>query len=163
LGAIVGRYAGRINNAAFVLNDKKIELTKNHEAHQLHGGFEGFSKAIWSVKRLESNTIVLEYVSQDNEECFPGRLTTEVIYTLTEDNELKVDMRAFSTEDTVINLTQHTYFNLEGHAEDIISQELVVNSSKTLETNIENIPTGKFFEIARSPFDFSSPKNVQRK
>lgn len=163
LGAIVGRYAGRINNAAFVLNGKKIELTKNHEAHQLHGGFEGFSKAIWSVKRLESNTIVLEYVSQDNEECFPGQLTTEVIYTLTEDNELKIDMRAFSTEDTVINLTQHTYFNLEGHAEDIMNQELVVNSSKTLETNIENIPTGKFFEIARSPFDFSVPKKCPTK
>lgn len=158
LGAIVGRYAGRINNAAFVLNGIKIELTKNHGVHQIHGGVEGFSKALWEVKRLESNTIVLEYISQDNEEHFPGQLTTQVSYTLTEENELKVDMMAKSTEDTIINLTQHSYFNLDGHSEDIINQELVVNSSKTLETNIENIPTGKFFEIARSPFDFSSPK-----
>jgi aldose 1-epimerase len=163
LGAIVGRYAGRINSAAFILNGNTIELTKNHGNHQIHGGVEGFSKALWEVKRLESNTIVLEYVSQDNEEHFPGQLTTQVSYTLTEENELKVDMMAKSTEDTIINLTQHSYFNLDGHSEDIINQELVVNSSKTLETNIENIPTGKFFEIARSPFDFSSPKECPTK
>jgi aldose 1-epimerase len=158
LGAIVGRYAGRINNATFVLNNKKIELTKNHDNHQIHGGVEGFSKALWEVKKHESNTIVMEYVSQDNEEHFPGQLITQVTYTLTEENELKVDMMAKSTEDTIINLTQHSYFNLDSHSEDIINQELVVNSFKTLETNIENIPTGKFFEIARSPFDFSSPR-----
>jgi aldose 1-epimerase len=158
LGAIVGRYAGRINNAAFILNGNTIELTKNHGIHQIHGGVEGFSKALWEVKKRESNTIILEYISQDNEEHFPGQLTTQVTYTLTEENELKVDIMAKSTEDTIINLTQHSYFNLDGHSEDIMNQELVVNSSKTLETNIENIPTGKFFEIARSPFDFSSPK-----
>jgi len=163
LGAIVGRYAGRINNAAFILNGNTIELTKNHGIHQIHGGVEGFSKALWEVKKRESNTIILEYISQDNEEHFPGQLTTQVTYTLTEENELKVDIMAKSTEDTIINLTQHSYFNLDGHSEDIMNQELVVNSSKTLETNIENIPTGKFFEIARSPFDFSSPKECPTK
>lgn len=158
IGAIVGRYAGRINNATFVLNDKKIELTKNHGVHNLHGGKSGFSIAFWNVISLTESSITLEYVSQNNEENFPGELTTTITYTVTETDELEVKMMAKSTEDTIINLTQHSYFNLDGHSEDIINQELVVNSSKTLETNIENIPTGKFFEIARSSFDFSSPK-----
>jgi aldose 1-epimerase len=105
----------------------------------------------------------LEYISQDNEEHFPGQLSTQVTYTLTEENELNVEMQAKTTEDTIINLTQHSYFNLDGHSEDIMNQELVVNSSKTLETNIENIPTGRFFEIARSPFDFSAPKKCPTK
>jgi aldose 1-epimerase len=163
LGAIVGRYAGRINNATFVLNGNTIELTKNHGVHQIHGGVEGFSKALWEVKKQESNTIVLEYLSQDNEELFPGKLTTQVTYTLTKENELKVDMISKSTEDTIINLTQHSYFNLDGHSKEISNQQLVVNSSKTLETTIENIPTGRFFEIVKSPFDFSIPKECPAK
>lgn len=163
LGALVGRYAGRISNATFILNRRKIELTKNHGAHQIHGGVEGFSKAVWEVKTVTANAIVLEYTSQDNEEHFPGVLTTQVTYTLTEENELKVEMTAKTTEDTIINLTQHSYFNLDGHSETIINQELFVNSSKTLETNHENIPTGNFFEIARSPFDFNSPKECPQK
>jgi aldose 1-epimerase len=163
LGALVGRYAGRINNSEFILNEDKIVLTKNHGAHQLHGGSNGFSKALWEVKNVASNAITLEYISQDNEENFPGQLTTQVNYTVTDENELKVEMIATSTEDTIINLTQHSYFNLDGHSEDIVNQELFVNSSETLETNIENIPTGRFFEIARSPFDFNLPKECPTK
>lgn len=163
IGAIVGRYAGRINNATFVLNNKKVELTKNHGSHSLHGGKSGFSIAFWNVISLTESSITLEYVSQNNEENFPGELTTTITYTVTETDELEVKMMAKSTEDTIINLTQHSYFNLDGHSEDIINQELVVNSSKTLETNIENIPTSKFFEVARSPFDFSSPKECPTK
>lgn len=163
LGAIVGRYAGRINNAEFILNDEKIKLTKNHGAHQLHGGSNGFSKALWKVNNITSNSIILEYISADKEENFPGQLTTHVTYTVTEENELKVEMIATSTEDTIINLTQHSYFNLDGHSEDIVNQELFVNSSKTLETNIDNIPTGRFFEVARSPFDFSFTKECPTK
>ncbi|WP_298140268.1 aldose epimerase family protein [Flavobacterium sp.] len=163
LGTIVGRYAGRINNAEFILNEDKIVLTKNHGSHQLHGGINGFSKALWNVKNVTSNAITLEYISAANEENFPGQLTTQVTYTITEDNELKVDMIAKSTEDTIINLTQHSYFNLDGQSEDIVNQDLFVNSSKTLETNIENIPTGRFFEVARSPFDFNSSKECPTK
>jgi len=163
LGATVGRYAGRIKNAEFILNGNKVELTKNHGSHQIHGGINGFSKALWNVKSFTKNSIMLEYISLENEENFPGQLTTQVTYTLTEENELKVEMIAKSTEDTIINLTQHSYFNLDGHSEDIVNQDLFVNSSKTLETNIENIPTGKFFEVVRSPFDFSSPKECPTK
>lgn len=163
LGALVGRYAGRINNATFVLNGNKIVLTKNHGAHQIHGGVEGFSKAVWEVKTVTSNAIVLEYTSQDNEEHFPGILMTQITYTITDENELKVDMLAKSTEDTILNLTQHSYFNLDGHSETIENQELFVNSYKTLETNLENIPTGRFLELVRTPFDFNSPKKCPTK
>ena len=163
LGAVVGRYAGRINNATFILNGSKIELIKNHGSHSIHGGINGFSKVVWDVKTLSSNEIILEYISQDNEENFPGMLTTQIKYTLTDENELKVSMMAKSTEATIINLTQHSYFNLDGHSSDIINQELCVNSSKSLETNINNIPTGKFFELARSPFDFTTPKECPTK
>ncbi len=158
IGAIVGRYAGRINNAEFILNGDKIELTKNHGVHQIHGGVDGFSKALWNVKNVTTNTITLEYISATNEENFPGKLTTQVTYNLTEENELRVDMIAKSTQDTIINLTQHSYFNLDGHSKDIVNQDLFVNSHKTLETNIANIPTGRFFEIDRSSLDFSSTK-----
>lgn len=163
LGAIVGRYAGRINNAEFILNGNKVELTKNHGSHQIHGGINGFSKVLWNVKNGTKNSITLEYISIENEENFPGQLTTQVTYTVTEENELEIEMNAKSTEDTIVNFTQHSYFNLDGHSEDIVNQELVVNSSKTLETNIENIPTGRFFEVARSPFDFNSPKECPTK
>lgn len=163
LGAIVGRYAGRINNAEFILNGDKIVLTKNHGSHQIHGGINGFSKVLWNVKNVATNAITMEYSSADNEENFPGQITTQVTYTVTEENELKVDMIAKSTEDTIINLTQHSYFNLDGQSEDIVNQDLFVNSTKTLETNIENIPTGRFFEVGRSPFDFSSPKECPTK
>ena len=166
LGAIVGRYAGRINNAQFILNGKTIQLTKNYNLHQIHGGFEGFSKVFWEVKSFTTNkspSITLQYTSKDGEENFPGELSVEVTYTLTEENELKVAITAKSSEDTVVNLTQHSYFNLDGHSSDIINQELFVNSNKTLETNIDNIPTGNFFEIKKTAFDFNFPKECPTK
>jgi len=166
LGTLVGRYAGRINNAQFTLNDTTIKLTKNHGDHQLHGGFEGFSKAIW--KEIDFSTdknpsVTLQYISKDGEENFPAEVTTLITYTLTEENELKISMTSSATQDTIINLTQHSYFNLDSHSEDIVSQKLFVNSNKTLETNINNIPTGKFFDIAKTPFDFGTPKECPTK
>lgn len=162
-GAIVGRFAGRINNAKFAIEGSEFELSKNHGAHHIHGGFEGFSKAVWGFKTVTSNAIVLEYISQENEENFPGKLTTQITYRVTDDNEIKIEMMATSTADTIINLTQHSYFNLDGHSETIENQRLFINSYKTLETNIENIPSGDFFEIANSPFDFYLPKECPTK
>jgi aldose 1-epimerase len=158
LGAIVGRYAGRINNATFVLNGNEIQLTKNHNQHQLHGGNNGFSKAFWEVILLSSNSITLQYISDENEENFPGELTTQITYTLTEANELKVEMTATSTQDTIVNLTQHSYFNLDGHSETIENQEVCILSNSILEVTSENIPTGNFVSLNHHPFDFSSPK-----
>lgn len=154
-GAIVGRYAGRINQAQFELNSKVITLNKNHGEHHLHGGNEGFSKAFWNVIVLTASSITLQYVSKANEENFPGELYTEITYTITDENELKVQMTATSSEDTVINLTQHSYFNLDSHSEDIISQKLYVNASKLLKVTTENIPTGELLEPASTPYDYT--------
>lgn len=158
LGAIVGRYAGRINNATFKLNNEEIHLTQNHGLHHIHGGNSGFSKAIWEVKLATKNSITLQHISLDKEDNYPGKLTTQVCYTLSDDNELKVEMLATSTQDTPVNLTQHSYFNLDGHAEDIFNQELSIQSSTILETTSENIPTGNFIPLSQHPFDFSTPK-----
>lgn len=159
LGAIVGRYAGRINNASFTLNNQEIQLTKNHGPHHIHGGNSGFSQAIWEVKLVTKNSITLQHVSLDNEENYPGKLTTQVSYTLSDANELKVEMSATATQDTPINLTQHSYFNLDGHGEDSSNQKLSIESSSILETTSENIPTGNFIPLNQHPFDFSTPKS----
>ena len=158
LGAIVGRFAGRINEAKLVLNNQEIQLTKNHNQHQLHGGRSGFSKAFWEVIALSANAITLQYISINNEENYPGEVTTQVTYSISENNEIKVEMTATSSQDTIINLTQHSYFNLDGHSETIENQVICIDSSTILETTTENIPTGKFISLKNHSFDFSSPK-----
>ena len=160
-GTTVGRFAGRINNAEFSLNGKRNFLNKNLGEHNIHGGILGFSRKLWRVTTKPSSekpSITLEYVSKNNEENFPGELTVQVTYTLTEENELKVNYIAKTTEDTIVNLTHHSYFNLDGHSNDIANQELQINSKKVLETNDELIPTGEFTSLKNHSFDFSSAK-----
>lgn len=157
-GTTVGRFAGRINNAEFLLNGKRNFLNKNHGEHNLHGGILGFSRKLWSVIATTSASITLEYVSPNNEENFPGELTVRVSYTLTEENELKVNYYAKSDEDTVINLTQHSYFNLNGHEDDITNQKLQIKSNNVLETTNDLIPTGKLASLKGHEFDFYNPK-----
>ncbi len=156
LGTTVGRYAGRINNAEFTINSKKVLLNKNHGEHNLHGGILGFGRKLWNVIKATEQSITLEYSSPNNEENFPGELTIQITYTLTNENELKVNYTATSTEDTVVNLTQHSYFNLDGHSNNITNQKLTINSEKILETNESMIPTGKFINLKNHAFDFSS-------
>jgi aldose 1-epimerase len=158
-GTTVGRYAGRINNAAFSLNGKQITLNKNHGEHTIHGGILGLSRKVWGIIKLTSNSITLEYTSPDNEENFPGELTVQVTYTLTDENELKVNYTATSTHDTIVNLTQHSYFNLQGHKNDIKNQKLTINSQKIVETDENMIPTGSFINLKNHPFDFSNAKS----
>jgi aldose 1-epimerase len=160
-GSIVGRFAGRIDNAEFVLNNQKIELTQNHSNHQLHGGHRGFSQASWEVIAFnpdENPSITLAYTSAANEENFPGEVKTEVTYTLTESNELHVSFTAATSEDTIVNLTQHSYFNLDGHDSDVQNQQLYINANQILETTNENIPTGNFVALDDHRFDFRTPK-----
>ncbi len=161
LGAVVGRFAGRINKGMFTLNGAEISLTKNWKGHQLHGGFEGFSRKFWKVIDISSDrnpSITFSYLSRANEEQFPGDVLVKVTYTLTENNELKVAFEASSTQDTLINLTQHSYFNLNGHKADIKNQKLMVASKKVLETGADLIPTGNFTSLLQHPFDFSNAK-----
>ncbi|MDN3678307.1 aldose epimerase family protein [Flavobacterium paronense] len=160
-GTTIGRFAGRINEAEFELNNERNFLNKNHGVHSLHGGILGFGRKIWRViatSTEENPSITLQYISQNNEENFPGELTVQVTYTLTEENELKVAYTATTSEDTLVNLTQHSYFNLDGHSNAISSQKLIINSKKILETNDELIPTGNFVSLKNHSFDFAEVK-----
>jgi aldose 1-epimerase len=161
LGATVGRYAGRINNATFNLNGEIIHLDKNNNGHSLHGGKDNFSKKVWEVKNVNegcSPSITFSYLSPANEGNYPGDLSVELTYTLSENNELIIEYNAQTTEDTVLNLTHHSYFNLDGHDSSVSEQELIVNSHKMLETTTENIPTGRVLNLENNAFDFNQPK-----
>lgn len=161
LGATVGRFAGRINEGSFVLNDRTINLSKNNNGNSLHGGNKGFSQVVWKVKKVSKGknpSINLSYFSPDNEESYPGDLTVELKYTLSEENELIVEYAAATSEDTIVNLTHHSYFNLDGHKSNVTDQEMIVNSVKTLDTTNDNVPTGAFLNVSNSPSDFSSPR-----
>jgi aldose 1-epimerase len=161
MGTTVGRYAGRIHNSVFNLNGKKVSLNKNNNENSLHGGIHGFSQKVWTIKKVKSgkkSAITLAYSSPSNEENYPGNLTIELTYILSEKNELIIEYSAKTTEDTVVNLTHHSYFNLDGHSSSVSDQELIVNTHRMLETTVENIPTGRFLEIDNTDFDFFTPK-----
>ncbi|EIA09763.1 aldose 1-epimerase [Flavobacterium frigoris PS1] len=160
-GAIVGRFAGRINNSLFNLNGKVFLLNKNNNSHSLHGGIDNFSQKVWKVENISEGknpSITLSCLSPDGDENYPGELAVQLTYTLSEENELIIEYQANGSEDTIVNLTHHSYFNLDGHKSDVLEQELIVNSKKRLETTNDNIPTGKFLNNIESSFDFSSPK-----
>lgn len=166
LGATVGRYAGRINKGSFVLDGKTFQLNINNNSHSLHGGHLNFSKVVWTIKDMyngENPSITLTYVSPAGEENYPGELSVEITYTLTEDNVLLIEYSGTTTENTIVNLTHHSYFNLNGHDGEVLSQEITVNADKILETTNENIPTGAFLDLLDSPFDFLSTKKCPAK
>ena len=161
LGTTVGRYAGRINKGVFSLNGKTFQLNTNNNGNTLHGGNTGFGEKLWNVTNItsdENSSITFSLLSADMDENFPGELQVDLTYTLTENNELQLDYRATSTEDTVINLTHHSYFNLDGHDGSVLNQEMFVNSDKILEINDENIPTGNFTDLSNHDFDFRTTK-----
>lgn len=161
LGATVGRYAGRINNGTFCLNGKIFNLNKNNNNHSLHGGNIGFSQKIWKVKEFNTGknpSITLSYFSPDGEENYPGDVSVDLTYTLSEENELITEYVASTTKDTIINLTHHSYFNLDGHDATILEQELTIDSYEILEKDDHNIPTGRLLNIENKAFDFSQAK-----
>jgi aldose 1-epimerase len=165
-GATIGRFAGRINESEFKLNGSSIHLKKNHKNHSLHGGNVGFSQKMWKIKNINNGknpSIILVCHSRDQEENFPGDLTMELTYTLTDANEVMINYTASTTKDTVVNVTHHSYFNLDGHKSTVSDQEIMVNSQQSLETTSENIPTGRFLNVANGPFDFTSPKKCPSK
>ena len=160
-GATVGRFAGRISKGRFSLNGKEYQLYLNNNGNSLHGGKDCFSQKEWQIVSQnsdENSSITFKYTSPDLEENYPGNLLVEVTYTLTENNELIVAYKAASSEDTIINLTHHSYFNLEGHQASIENQELFVNANLLVETDMDNIPTGKFINLQNHAFDFRKAK-----
>jgi aldose 1-epimerase len=153
---VFGRVANRIANARFILDGREYQVTRNAGAHQLHGGPKNFSKVIWNPSLPAgsgSPHVELTYISADGEEGFPGRLTTVVRYTLTNENTLRIDYRATTDKPTPINLTNHAYFNLAG-AGDVVEHELTLNADRYTVVDADLIPTGEVKPVAGSPLDF---------
>lgn len=154
-GAFVGRYANRIENAVFTLGGKTYQLEKNCGEHHLHGCF---SRKIYEVKYF-GDTLLMEAVSPDGEDGFPGTLKIAVRYTLTDDNTFRMDYRVSSDADTLVNLTNHSYFNLDGGG-DVLNQKLRIYASRYLEGNNTTCPTGNILPVANTPMDFTAGKLI---
>lgn len=157
-GAICGRYANRISRGKFSLDGQEYILAVNNGPNALHGGFNGFNSVVWDTEQLSNNKLRLTYTSIDGEEGYPGNLTVEVIYTLTDDNELCIDYRSTTDKPTVLNLTNHAYFNLSGNGDDSVHDHtLEINAKEYLPTDDTAIPYGKPESVEGTPFDFITP------
>ena len=161
-GAIVGRYANRINRGKFNLDGIEYSLDKNNDSNHIHGGARGFDKVIWAVKPIEDeNALQLTHVSKDGEENYPGNLSVKVTYKLTDENILKIRYEANTDETTVLNLSQHSYFNLSGNfSKNILDHELQINADEFLPINHNLIPTGILQSVNETPFDFRVAKKI---
>jgi len=163
-GSLIGRVGNRIANGTFTLDGKVYTLAKNNGPNHLHGGLKGWDKVVWKADPFQDRTgagVRLEYTSLDGEEGYPGKVTAHVVYTLTPDNTLMVDYHATSDAPTVINLTQHSYFNLGGSkTTDILGHELMVNADRYTPVNATLIPTGELAPVAGTPFDFRAPTAI---
>jgi aldose 1-epimerase len=159
-GCLIGRYGNRIAGGRFTLNGVTYQLATNDGPNHLHGGIKGFDKVVWKVERAEVTPqgpqLVLSYLSPDGEEGYPGNLHVTAIYTLTRDNALRLDYRATTDKDTIVNLTQHSYFNLAGHG-DILGHIVYINADRFTPVDATLIPTGELRPVQGTPFDFRKP------
>ena len=163
-GAITGRFANRIAEGKFTLDGVTHQLDINNGPNSLHGGLKGFDKQVWAAKELDSqgeSALELTYHSPDGDQKFPGALDVKVVYTLTGANELHMDYSATTDKPTIVNLTNHSYFNLKGEGEgDICDHVVMINASRYTPVNAALIPTGEVAPVAGTPFDFRQPKPV---
>ena len=156
-GSTVGRYANRIANGKFSIAGVEYTLARNNGSNHLHGGLKGFDKALWQGT-LEGKRVTLRYVSKDGEEGYPGTLTATVTYTLTGDNELRIDYDATTDKPTVLNLTNHSYFNLAGQGHgDILGHVVTLHADRFTPVDENLIPTGELRSVEGTPFDFRKP------
>ena len=164
LGATVGRVANRIGMAEFELNGKKYELTKNDNGkNTLHGGIDFYNKRMWDVKEEDDTHVVFALVSPDGDQGFPGEVKIEVSYTITEENELKIHYHAIPDQDTLLNMTNHSYFNLSGHASGTAwNAKVWIDADAFTETDAELIPTGTVVPVEGTPMDFRKEKVVEK-
>ena len=154
-GALIGRYGNRIGHAAFTLGGKVYHLPKNDGENTLHGGPDGFDRRVWKAREAGGG-LELTYVSADGEEGFPGTLTAKAIYTLTDQNELKIDYIATTDKPTVVNLTNHSYFNLAGAgAGTVLQHEVTIIADQFTPVDAGLIPTGELRPVKGTPFDFT--------
>lgn len=161
-GALIGRYANRIANGEFQLGEKPYKLAINNGPNHLHGGLKGFDKRIWNIEEQpEMNALVLSYLSPDGEEGYPGNLSVEVTYTMSEHNELKIDYVATTDSTTPLNLTSHCYFNLSGNNKSsILDHELLINADEYTLIDQNLTPTGERRHVKNSEMDFTHPKKI---
>ncbi|MEC3965309.1 aldose epimerase family protein [Muricauda sp. SYSU M84420] len=163
-GALIGRYGNRIAKGKFSLDGETYTLATNDGNNHLHGGEKGFDKVIWNAIPKNTGagaTLELTYTSEDGEEGYPGKLDVKVTYTLTNENELDIQYEAVTDKPTVVNLTQHSYFNLSGQlSKPVLDHEIYLNADTYLPVDGGLIPTGEFREVAGTPFDFKEPKSI---
>ncbi|TMI87994.1 MAG: galactose mutarotase, partial [Bacteroidetes bacterium] len=162
-GCLVGRYGNRIANAKFTLDGKEYTLAVNNAPNTLHGGLKGFDKVIWTVKSFDDSNLSLSYLSKDGEEGYPGNLSVDVIYSLGDDNGLKIDYTAVTDKATPLNLTNHCYFNLSAGADStILNHELMLKADKYTPVNETLIPIGRIDDVKGTPMDFTTSKTIGR-
>jgi aldose 1-epimerase len=161
-GALIGRYGNRIAKGKFTLDGKQYTLAINNGPNALHGGLKGFDKVVWDATIRGSGygpSVALRYKSTDGEEGYPGNLSVTAVYTLTEDNALKLEYTATTDQDTVVNLTQHSYFNLAGKG-DILNHQVRMPADKFTPVDSTLIPTGELKLVDGTPFDFRTPTAI---
>jgi aldose 1-epimerase len=158
-GPIIGRYGNRISKGRVVLDGKEYKLTTNGSGNHMHGGKVGFDKKLWVATPINKKepSLKLHYTSPDGEEGYPGTLAVDVVYTLQNDNALRIEYKATTDKVTIVNLTNHAYFNLSGMKHDILNHELMMKADKFLPTGPDQIPTGELRPVAGTAFDFTKP------
>jgi aldose 1-epimerase len=162
-GALIGRYANRIAGGSFFLDGACHQLATNDGPNALHGGKQGFDKVVWTVGRFgdtpRGSELELKYLSRDGEEGYPGNLSVTALYTLSEDNALRLDFTAMTDRPTIVNLTQHSYFNLRGRG-DVLAHEISIGADRFTPVDAALIPTGEIRSVAGTPFDFRQPMQI---
>jgi aldose 1-epimerase len=161
MGATIGPYANRIANAEFELDGKIYTLDKNNGEHTIHGGSASFRSMVWDVEKVEKNELILSILSEDGAGGFPGNLRLTVTFSVTPENELRIQYHATTDQKTVINFTNHAFFNLAGEdSGDILRHELMVNAGAITPVDEDGIPTGEFLPVEGTPFDFRKSKFI---
>lgn len=160
-GAIVGRYANRIGKGAFSLEEKNYVLAKNNPPNHLHGGIKGFHAVVWDVVHVNDNSIGLQYISADGEEGYPGELKVAIEYSLEDENTMRISFSAVTDKATVVCLTNHAYFNLNGEASGtILNHHLLINANRYTPIDNTSIPFGDIETVENTPFDFRTEKKI---
>lgn len=163
-GSTVGRFANRIAKGKFTLEGQKYTLPVNNGPNSLHGGVDNFSFKMWQAKQLDSRTVELEILSEHMDEGYPGNLKVKVKYTLTDDNEIIINYEATTDKTTVVNLTNHAYFNLNGEGNgDILYHIVQINADKYTPLDKTMIPTGKIAAVKGTPLDFTQPERIGKR